>query len=342
MVLPELALQQPLWLLLWPGGPLAVWLARTGRQSRWQLSSPADLFGLRIAWRNPAAAVLDQTSDHTPPRRPTRLLFPLLAWSCAVLAMAQPVRLAGPLPAPRPPVDLYVLLDTSVSMVLRDYRDTSRDQTAAPIQRLSFAKGLLDRLAADYGGDRLGLYLVGSPSRRLLPPTSDHALFRHILAQVPSVLAGRRSNLGDALARVASDLAERSRDRDAVALLVTDGTQPSGHLSPQAGAERLHKAGIPLYVLAVGAGSQHQRPPGSLLFGGARPVQLERLAEITGGQSFQASDIQALQAAMQTLTDRFLAGKATTPSRREPLYQWLLLLGLLSLAVARHLPRSRQ
>jgi len=314
----ELALQQPAWLLLWPAGLLLVWLLRR----RLRLLSVAELFGAQVAWRHPALARLDAATASGPAGG--RRMIAALTWGCLVLALAQPVRLGAPLPAPRPPVDLYVLLDTSISMVLRDYR--LDDQ---PVDRLTFAKGLLDRLAADYGGDKLALYLLGSPSRRLLPPSSDHALFRDTLARGDSVLAGRRAELGDALARLATDIAARPADREAIALLVTDGTQPSGKLTPQAGAERLRQVGVPLYILSVGAGQDTEQASGGLLFGGARPAQLEQLAAITGGVSFAAADIQALQFALQTLAERHLARTGPPPARREPLYPWLLLAALL-------------
>lgn len=326
MTLPELTLLQPAWLLLWPLGVVAAWLLRR----RLQLVTAAELFGSRVTGRHPAMARLGGDSAAAPGRR----LVPLLAWGCLVLALAQPVRLGEPLPAARPPLDLYVLLDTSVSMVLRDYR-----QDGQLVDRLTFAKGLLDRLATGFRGDRLALYLVGSPSRRLLPPSSDHALFRDVLARVVSVQAGRRAELGDALARLAADLSAAPAGRRAVALLVSDGTQPSGRLTPRTGAERLRRAGVPLYVLAVGAGDNSTHDSGGLLFGGARTTRLAGLAELTGGQGFAAADSRALQAAVQVLDDRYLADPGPRPRRREPLYPWLLLAALLLPALPTRRPR---
>jgi Ca-activated chloride channel family protein len=318
MALAELTLLQPGWLLLWPAAPLLWWLLR--RRLHW--SAPEELFGSRLHWRHPALPRL--TAAATPRRGPS---WPALAaWSCLLLALAQPVRLGTPLPGPKAPLDLYVLLDTSISMVLADYQ-----QGDATVSRLDFAKGLLDRLAADYRGERLGLYILGSPSARLLPASRDPALFRHTLARVTPALAGRRAELGDALARLADDLGEAEPDRERVVLLATDGTQPSGGLSPEAGAERLRRAGIPLYVLVTGArGDSDNQTAGGLLFAPARPGQLAGLAELTGGASYPAADIGALQSAMATLAARHLDGSEQAPRRREPLYPWALLLALLS------------
>lgn len=318
MVVAEFALDQPGWLLLWPLGPALTWALA----DRLAWLTPGALFGARAAWRHPALA--RDEAGAAPDQRPRLPVVGLLAWTCLVLALAQPVRLGAPLPTLRPPVDLYVLLDTSVSMVLRDYRQDDK-----PVTRLTFAKGLLDRLAADFGGDRLALYLIGSPSRRLLPPTPDHELFRQLLARVEPVLAGRRAELGDALARLAADLKDRPGSRRSLALLVTDGTQPSGRLTPDQGARRLAGIGVPLYVLSVGAGKQDHAGSGGLLFGGARPAQLDQLARLTGGESFVAADIGALQAAMQAIAAQHLARAPAPPARRDPLYPWLLLAALL-------------
>jgi Ca-activated chloride channel family protein len=314
----ELTLTQPLWLLAWPLGPLAWWLLN-GRL-RWHDTS--SLFGLRQGWRHPALARLDLATQ----RRPARArLLPVLAWSCLVLALTQPARLGDELPRPRPPMDLHVLLDTSISMVLRDYQLDGQ-----PVDRLTFAKAMLDRLAAGFAGDRLSLYLLGSPSRRLLGPTPDHQLFRTLLARVAPVLAGRQADLGDALARLADDLDNPPGGRRPVVLLVSDGTQPSGSLSPGAGAARLREAGVPLYVLAIGGGQQVGPDRGGLVFGSARPEQLQQLAELTGGEAFVAADAGALEAAVQTLAARHLAADLQeTPRRRQPLYHWLLMAALL-------------
>lgn len=321
-------LAQPLWLLLWPSGLLLAWLWR----DRLHRLSLAQLFATQVHWRHPALA--DPTLASPARDRPKPPWRGLLAWGCVALALAQPVRLGDPLPAPTPAVDLYVLLDTSVSMVLSDYR-----QDGQPVQRLAFAKGLLDRLAADFGGDRLGLYLIGSPSRRMLPATPDHLLFRDVLARVTPTLAGRRAELGDALARLADDLQGRPPDRTALALLVTDGTQPSGRLTPAAGAHRLQAAGVPLYVLSIGAGIDTARDihSGGLLFDTARPDALAELARSTGGQGFAATDIQALQDAVAVLTARHLATTPPPERRQRPLYPWLLLGALLLLALPRRI-----
>lgn len=313
----------PGWLLAWPLAPLLWWLLR----GRLAWLTPERLFGSRLRWRHPALARL---ATHGTGRRASRWL-PLAAWSCLLLALAQPVRLAEPLPGPKAPLDLTVLLDTSISMVLTDYQ-----QGGQTVSRLAFAKGLLDRLAAGYRGERLALYALGSPSARLLPATTDPALFRHTLARVTPTLAGRRAELGDALARLAAELPRAGGAREQVVLLVTDGTQPSGALSPEDGAERLRRAGIPLYVLVTGArGDTAQQASGGLLFAPARPGQLAGLALLTGGASYPAADIGALQAAMDTLARRHLDDDSRSPRRQAPLYPWLLLAGLLLMLAAR-------
>lgn len=306
---------QPLWLLL-----LVPLIA--GGLWRGLSSHPlSTIFATRVHARHPLLAGREASAE----RRglDARLL---LAGGLFTLALAQPVQLGAPRQAARPAVDLHVLLDTSVSMVLTDYR-----QEGEPVQRLAFAKGLVDRLAAGFGGERLSLYLVGAPSRRLLAPTRDVGMFRAVTARVEPVLAGRRAELGDALARLARDLPDASGARASVAVLVTDGSQPSGNLSPEAGAARLQAAGVPLYVLVIGAGRETTSQTGGLLFDAARPEQLAGIAHLTGGDSFAAADIQALQDALATLTERHLARAAPPPARTRPLHPLLIAAGLVVL-----------
>lgn len=306
---------QPLWLLLLV--PLLTARLWQGLGSH----SLSAIFATRVRARHPMLAGRQPARDRH--RLDPRLLA---ATALFTVALAQPVQLGTPRQALKPAVDLHVLLDTSVSMVLTDYR-----QGDTPVQRLTFAKGLVDRLAVGFGGERLSLYLVGSPSRSLLPPTRDVALFRAVTARVEPVLAGRRAELGDALARLAGDLPEPPRNRAAIAVLVTDGSQPSGMLSPEAGAARLQAAGVPLYVLVVGAGRDSSPRPGGLLFDAARPGQLAGIARLTGGESFVAADIQGLQDALATLTARHLAKAAPPPVRTWPLHPPLIAAGLIVL-----------
>jgi hypothetical protein len=118
---------------------------------------------------------------------------------------------------------------------------------------------------------------------------------------------------------------------------MTAGGYPTGKIDDFAAATLAAEAGMPLYVVAVGAGSysaEEERASG-LIYEPADLERLEMLAGITGAAAFRAGDNEALQKTMQEIAERE-TNKRDLPPRHviQPLYQWPLLAGLLLLVFA--------
>ncbi len=273
----DYALLAPAWLLALPlAWWLPWWMGRRGRRLT-RLFAP-------LAVRLPAAdeSVPTARSNHVEPAR--WLLLPVLG--LLLLALAEPVRYGATLTQRPAPLDLVLLMDVSISMGLRDYRVDGE-----PVDRLSVAKGLLDRFVTDFGGERVGLVVVGTPSAIWAPLTADLALIRHLLGRLELTMAGRNAAIGDALALVADRFGGEDR-RPAVAVLISDGSAPLGRLSPTQGAALLQAAGVTLYSIALGGidSVAAERERGGLIFAPADLALLEEIAVQTGGRLFRAVD----------------------------------------------------
>jgi Ca-activated chloride channel family protein len=176
-------------------------------------------------------------------------------------------------------VDVALLLDASSSMTvavrLRD------DPFLAPR-----ANAVRD-FAAARGDDRVGLTLFARWPRLSCPLTADHALFEARLAAADPVDSGGdedRTAIGVALAAGAQQLGPKGA-RERVLVLVTDGANNLGPITPEDGTRLCRDAGIRVYTIALGGGER---------FGsGSAPVDTKLLAAIaaaTGGRTFAAED----------------------------------------------------
>jgi Ca-activated chloride channel family protein len=313
----DYALLAPAWLLLLPVvAALSWWLRRRGR------ALPSAIAPLSV--RHPAAALAAGAAGASPRR--DWLLPTVLA--LLVVALAEPVRHGPALPRDDSGTTLMLLVDVSVSMVLADYAlDGER------IDRLTMAKRLIDGFVGSLGGERVGLVVVGSPSALWVPPTRDHALLRRALGRLELTLAGRNAAIGDALALTAEHLRDSPQR---VAVLVSDGNGWVGRHTPEAGAERLRAAGVTLYAIGIGATAVDgaERRYGDLIYEPTDMALLERVAHITGGTAFHATDSGAMAGILAAIRMRHPEAPPPSdgPRLARPLYPWPLGAALLLLA----------
>jgi len=293
----------------------------------------AAVAGKRGAWRRhvPAALVL-------------------AALTALCVALARPTVTVA---APNERASVVLVVDTSGSMRATDVKPT---RLAAAKQAM---RSFLDRAPDSL---RVGIVSFSDEAQVVVPPTVD----RQRLEQGIDVLGpGFGTALGDGIAR-AVELARAAAGgsdgaagttpatpplRDAKGrslasiLLLSDGAQTRGVLSPGQGAERAQEAGVPVFTIALGTdnGTILAGPPGQEQVIPVPPDRetLGAIAEYTGAQSFDAQSATALERVYAGLGSR--VGREDRP--REVTAFWvaagaLLLAGGagLSLAGAPRLP----
>jgi Ca-activated chloride channel family protein len=219
-------------------------------------------------------------------------------------------------------VDLAVLLDASSSMTVAipgSYATT----------RFGAARDAVRDFVAGRAEDRVGLSTFARWPRLSCPLTSDHELFGARLDAAQPVESGAADDataIGVALAAGARQVGPKGA-RARVLVLVTDGANNQGPISPEEGTRLCHDQGIRVYTIALGGGEK---------FGsGAAPVDARLLAEIaeaTGGRTFAARDAAGLADAMRTIDALERAPLQVALDMREasiapPFVAWLLLAG---------------
>lgn len=192
-------------------------------------------------------------------------------------------------------LDIILAIDTSGSMQAPDLGGGMRD-----LNRLQVAKSVMAEFIEGRPHDRLGVVVFGEEAFTHVPLTLDHDTLLSIMDQVEIGVAGRQGTaIGSALAVSAKrlkDLPAPSR----LVLLLTDGQNNAGSISPLEAAQAAAALGIKVYTIGVGSEVR-------TLFGrlpdGLDERGLTRVAEITGGKYFRATDVDSLQTIYATIDE---------------------------------------
>jgi Ca-activated chloride channel family protein len=218
-------------------------------------------------------------------RRRVQAAASILGWFLLVAAAARPEWVGPPITVEKTARDLMLALDLSGSMGATDFRDAD----GSALDRLSAAKQVLDRFAAEREGDRLGLIVFGNAAYLQAPFTDDLQTWRTLLAESEVAMAGPSTALGDAIG-LAITLFQASKTDNRVLIVLTDGNDTGSRVPPVDAADIAASYGVTIYTVAVG-------DPATVGEEAMDLATLEAVAVATGGLSFQALDREGLQAA---------------------------------------------
>jgi Ca-activated chloride channel family protein len=247
-------------------------------------------------WGNPA--LLPYSVASSPGlRRHVPIALLLLALTALLVGAARP---RMNLSVKRQDATVMLALDVSYSMTARDVRPT----------RLGAARTTALAFLQDAPSDlNVGIVSFESGAHLLVPPTTDRRLARRALA---SLHAGEGTALADAV-RVSLDAAGArqagARHRPIAILVVSDGAQTQGRLTPAAVGQRARARSVPIYAVALGTREGIVERP---LVGGfheriavpADPTALQRLAQASGGQFFATPDVKGLRTVYERLASK--------------------------------------
>lgn len=224
----------------------------------------------------------------------------VLSLSLVVLALARPQILGEPEAEDAEGIDIVLALDTSCSMRAADFQ---------PRDRMFVAKQSITDFVKRRSVDRIGLVVFAGEAASWAPLTLDYSLLIDLLSEIEVGMLPDGTAIGSALGTALN----RLRDSDAtsrVVVLLTDGDNNSGNISPKKAAEFAKELGVKVYTILIGTtGGPVPFPAGKDLFGRpiyqnqvvpTNPKLLQEIAESTGGVAYQAVDGKELD---QRLTD---------------------------------------
>jgi Ca-activated chloride channel family protein len=201
-----------------------------------------------------------------------------------VITMARPVGGKIPIRSQQDAIDIVLVMDVSSSM--RD-KDKSTNTT-----RIEAARRFATQFTDGRDGDRLALVTFARFSRVMAPLTFDREAIKRFIRRMQTVRFSVEDGtaIGIGLGTGVRRLRE-SEAKSKVIILLTDGRNNIGAVTPEESAELAAKEGVRVYtILAWGDPAMRPSPAG----GEASSSELERIAVTTGGRFFRVSNAEAL------------------------------------------------
>jgi len=263
----------------------------------------------------------------------------LLAWVLVVLAASKPLWLGDTISINISGRDLMIAVDLSDSMRAEDFEINGQ-----AVNRLNATKSVATEFIENRRGDRLGLILFGSRAYLQAPLTFDTRTINQLLLESSIGMAGERTAIGDAIGLALKRLDTNPQGKQ-VLILMTDGANTAGEVTPIKAAQLAAQRGLKIYTIGIGSDEIEHRS----WFGLRKPnpaaqldeKSLQQIATLTGGRYFRAHNTEKL-AEIYALLDELEPLDKDEQSFRpiSDLFYWPLAFALL-LAAAICLIRIR-
>lgn len=251
----------------------------------------------------------------------------ILLWLALLTSAARPQWMGEAIEIPQSGRDLMLAVDLSGSMQIKDF-EINKQYTDRLTALKLIASDFIDRRK----GDRIGLILFGTNAYLQTPLTFDTATVKQLLKEAEVGLAGNETAIGDAIGLAVKQMRE-SPQASRVLILLTDGNNNAGQLTPEKAAEIASHAQLKVHTIAIGAENMLIQTPF-----GARNVKssakidekaLKMVAEKTGGNYFRAYNTPELVQIYQDI-DRLetIEQKAQYYRPTDEMYYWPLWVAL--------------
>lgn len=183
-------------------------------------------------------------------------------------------------------IDIVLAMDVSTSMLARDF---------VP-DRIGAAKEIAIEFVSSRPSDRIGIVVFAGESFTQCPLTTDRVTVINLMKEVETGLIDDGTAIGNGLATSVA----RLKDSDAkskVVILLTDGVNNCGEVSPLMAAEIAKTYGVRVYTIGVGAMGEAPYPmmtPWGVQMQNVRveidEQLLRQIADLTDGKYFRATD----------------------------------------------------
>lgn len=222
----------------------------------------------------------------------------LLALGLIIVALARPQSSSSWSEDRVEGIDIMLTMDISTSMLAMDFQPN----------RVEAAKEVAMRFIANRPNDNIGLVVFAGESFTACPLTQDHATLINRLREMTPGMIEDQTAIGSGLATAISRLKD-SKTKSKVIILLTDGANNTGNISPKMAADLAKTFGISIYTIGVGSGAGEAPYPIQTALGIVvrnMPVDLDeptmrQIADVSGGAYFRATDNESLSAIYQKI-----------------------------------------
>ena len=264
---------------------------------------------------------------------PLQLLLRIVTFTLIVIVMARPQTSNSWKNKSVEGIDIMLAIDVSTSMLAEDLKPN----------RIEAAKAVASEFIVGRPNDNIGLSIFAGEAFTQCPMTTDHASLLNLLQNVRTDIAARGlisdgTAIGMGLANAVTRL-KGSKAKSKVVILLTDGSNNMGDISPITAAEIAQSLGIRVYT--IGVGTNKVAPYPMPVAGGVQyvnmPVEIDTkmladIAAATEGDFYRATNTAELKNIYKEI-DRLEKSKLNVKkfSKRYEAYQPFALAAAISL-----------
>ena len=324
--------KDPIWFLALAALPLILWL-------RGRRRVPVLLVPFAASWHRPSLAA--------PSRWPVGLAF--MGLVLLIVALARPQKIEDKREVHSQGYDIVLCVDLSGSMLAEDYvKDGER------INRLQAIKPVIQAFIEKRPADRIGVVLFSGRAYTMAPLTFDHDWLAKQLERIRIGLIEDGTAIGDGLGIALTRLEQAKREsggkrQGAFIVLLTDGANNRGALTPQQATELAKSRGVPVYTIGAGQDGLvpfpvfddkgrkigYRRIPADLDEGALREI-----ASATGGKFFRAFDTDTIESSFKAIDKaQKIEFQAKSYLLTTELFVWLAAPGVAILVLAAAMAR---
>ncbi len=249
-------------------------------------------------------------------------------WLLMIYSLSYPYKSVGYAQETREVSDIYIVLDVSRSMLADDFNPNRLRASQKKIKEFISYKPV----------DRLGFIIFSEKVLTMIPLTHDLELIAQAVDEAQIGPLGSGTNIGDALGTAVARLHESQAVSKSI-ILLTDGVNNIGNLTPIQAAEQAKKLGVRIYTIAVGSDKDAKIPVGDNLFGQRFQLipggsidfkTLTEIAQITQGFFYKAKDESSLKEVFKEI-EKLEKTKIDIPlsALKQYTYYTYLIIGIL-------------
>jgi len=287
---------------------LTFWYLFKGRNMKPELRI-SGLAGFRQTRRSAVVRLL-----HLP------FVFRMLSLAFITVALARPQTNLSWQDLSTEGIDIVLTMDLSPSMLARDLKPN----------RLEAAKNVAMDFISNRPNDRMGLVIFSGEAYTQCPLTIDHTILKNLLMSVDPDLLPEGTAIGTGLATAVNRLRE-SKAASKVVILITDGENNAGNISPLTAAEMAQQYGIRVYTIGVGTRGMalspvYRYPDGRFAFDYAEvridEALMKQISEMTQARYFRATNNEGLKEVYQKIDEMEKTRFDSTEFRRKKEEFW--------------------
>jgi Ca-activated chloride channel family protein len=271
-------------------------------------------------------------------------LLPLLAGVLMIVGLARPQRGHSRTEVTANGIDIVLGLDVSGSMQALDFEiDGQR------LNRIEVVKSVVAKFIEQRPNDRIGLIAFAGAPYLVSPLTLDHDWLQQNLERVNIGAGDDGTAIGSAIAASVNRL-RTTQAKSKVVILLTDGMNNTGKISPLSAAEAAKALGVKIYTIGVGVRGKAPIPvkdeAGNMHMIMAKvdvdEKTLQAVADQTGGKFYRATDTDSLQKIYEQINQYEKTAQTVQKFERyDELYPWAVIPAMAILALGSLLGQTR-